>query len=254
MFNKMLQRSQAVLFVSVLSISFAQSSEQKKRSEQTCQNKKQIIALDIGHSIKRPGAISARGKPEFAFNKRFVEEFIAHNKDNKTLEFFMINQSGKNIRLSTRTKIAAQKKADLFISIHHDSLNPKYIKQWTYNGTKQTYSNKFKGHSFFISEKNIKFKQSFNLAKEIATTFQEDGLTPTLHHAEPIKGENRKLLDKNLGIYEAPFAVLKTAKMPAVLIELGVIKNKDEEKLLETPAYRKRLIVNITKALNGFCS
>ncbi len=241
-----------ILFLFFLCI-FLSSHQMVNAAEHTCENKTLKVALDIGHSIKRPGAISARGKPEFTFNKRFVEEFISHNKANKNFEFFMINQSGKNIRLSTRTKIAAQKKADLFISIHHDSLNPKYIKKWTYNGTKQTYSNKFKGHSFFISEKNIKFKKSFDLAKKIATVFKEDGLTPTLHHAEPIKGENRTLLDKNLGIYEAPFAVLKTAKMPAVLIELGVIKNKDEEKLLEKPAYRKKLIVNITKALNGFC-
>jgi len=59
---------------------------------------------------------------------------------------------------------------------------------------------------------------------------RRQGLTPTLHHAEPIKGENRELVNPDLGIYRFDdLIVLKSAAMPAVLLECGVIVNRSEE-------------------------
>ena len=50
----------------------------------------------------------------------------------------------------------------------------------------------------------------------------ESGLKPALHHAEPIKGENRPLLDEHTGVYEyTDLVVLKAAEMPAILLECG---------------------------------
>ena len=52
------------------------------------------------------------------------------------------------------------------------------------------------------------------------------GEKPSLYHAEPIAGENRPLLDRRLGVHRFDgLAVLKTATMPAVLVEAGVIVN-----------------------------
>jgi hypothetical protein len=50
------------------------------------------------------------------------------------------------------------------------------------------------------------------------------------HHAEPIKGENRELVNPELGIYRFDdLIVLKSAAMPAALLECGVIVNRSEE-------------------------
>jgi N-acetylmuramoyl-L-alanine amidase len=48
--------------------------------------------------------------------------------------------------------------------------------------------------------------------------------------------------------------VLKTAKMPAVLLECGVIVNRTEEENLNNPTYRKRLVEAICRAIQDFSS
>ena len=55
------------------------------------------------------------------------------------------------------------------------------------------------------------------------------------------------------GIYAFDdLVVLKTAKMPAVLLECGVIVNRAEEEQLNNPAYRKRLVGAIGRAVQEF--
>jgi N-acetylmuramoyl-L-alanine amidase len=73
-----------------------------------------------------------------------------------------------------------------------------------------------------------------------------------LHHAEQ---ENRPLLDREKGIYAFDdLVVLKTAKMPAVLLECGVIVNRIEEEKLNTPEYRDQLTNAIERAISKFAS
>lgn len=240
-------------FYLLILLSLCLCPEPSRAGAGTCASSKLRIALDIGHSRKEPGAISARGKSEYSFNRRFVTEFVEANRDNPHLDLFIINQKGGKISLRARTEIALKEKADLFISIHHDSVNNKYLKKWNDHGRARNHADAFRGFSVFVSRENKKFDRSLQLARLIAKGFKADGLSPTLHHAEPIKGENRELLSQSLGIYNAPFAVLRTAKMPSVLVELGVIINREEEKLLDDPDYRKRLVQNLSTALQNTC-
>jgi N-acetylmuramoyl-L-alanine amidase len=68
------------------------------------------------------------------------------------------------------------------------------------------------------------------------------GEKPSLYHATPIQGENRPLIDKRLGVHEYDdLIVLKTAPIPAVLVEIGVIANPDEERRLSQPDTIQRI-------------
>ena len=65
---------------------------------------------------------------------------------------------------------------------------------------------------------------------------------PTLHHAEKIKGENRELIDRELGIYLFDdLVVLRTAQCPAVLFESGVIINPYDDFLVKSHEYRTKV-------------
>lgn len=80
------------------------------------------------------------------------------------------------------------------------------------------------------------------------------GHRPTMHHAADIPGERRKLLDRENGVYEAPFAVVRRTRVPAVLVEVGVIVNPDEESWLDEAANRQRLIGALIAVLvEGHC-
>ena len=214
-----------------------------------------VIALDVGHTLRSPGATSARGVPEFRFNRALaavVADALTAAGFGKT---FIINGDGRIASLQARVAAAGRRHAELFIAIHHDSVQLRYLDDWTTQGASHRYSDRFHGFSLFVSEKNPRFADSRRFATLVGTALTTRGLTPTLHHAEPIPGEGRSLLDAALGIYRFDDLIaLKTASMPAVLLEAGVILNRDEELTLTDTAYRQRIAAAIVAAAQQYCS
>jgi len=215
--------------------------------------KNPVIAIDIGHSVNKVGATSARGVGEFFFNQRIAKKLQQALHDDGLTGAFLINPEGKPIKLKQRTARAAEKNAAVFVSIHHDSMQMQFLNEWQYEGKTLLHSEKFSGYSLFISPENQQATVNRRLAEQLGTAFLNEGFTPTLHHAMPIKGENRELLDKSKGIYAFPeLAVLRTATMPAILVECGIILNKDDELKLNDPAYQDRLVKALVKGIKQF--
>jgi N-acetylmuramoyl-L-alanine amidase len=209
-----------------------------------------VVALDIGHSPLKGGAISARGVFEYEFNRRLVAELFSELQSLGLTRCFVINSQGDEIRLAARSAKADEQGADLLLAIHHDSVKDKYLKIWQTNGKTHKYCDDFHGYSIFISNKNAKVADSRLFAAKLGQALLQAGFTPTLHHVDQ---ENRPILDKEKGIYTFDdLVVLKSAKMPAVLLECGVIVNRAEEEKLNRPAYRKRLIGAIGQAIQDF--
>jgi len=220
-------------------------------SNQACKNF--TLAIDIGHTPKRWGATSSMGVKEYAFNKRLAFELYEQAIKEGFCNTFIINPNSQEISLTARTQVAKQKKADLFLSLHHDSAQEKYLSYRKVGGVKQHYSYHHKGYSLFYSRKNPHSKKSLFFAKILGEELTKHSLTPTLHHAEKIRGENRKLVYKKLGVYEfTNLVVLKKTAMPAVLLESGIIINPDEEALLNTPSYRAEIISSILNAVKRY--
>lgn len=207
------------------------------------------VALDIGHTPKKGGAISARGVFEYEFNRRLVEELAAKLQLSRAVQNFVVNPDGAEISLTRRVEQARQHQADLFLAIHHDSVKDSFLKKWEVGGKTQKYCDDFHGYSLFVSGKNPKALESLALANALGKSLLRAGFTPTLHHAEQ---EHRLVLDQEKGIYLFDdLIVLKAAKMPAVLLECGVIVNREEERNLNDPKYRGRLIDAIASGLEG---
>lgn len=211
---------------------------------------KAIIAIDIGHTLKKSGATSARGIGEFHFNQSIAIKLQDQLKAHGYKNVLVINPEGKDIKLKERTAYAHQHNAELFVSIHHDSMQMKFLSKWKYKGKEYLHGEKFKGYSLFISQKTKHKKENTLLAHAIADSMLKSDFVPTLHHAMPIKGENRKLIDKTKGIYAFPeLAVLRTSKIPAILVECGVIINKDEEVLLSKKEYQEKISESLAKGI-----
>jgi N-acetylmuramoyl-L-alanine amidase len=188
------------------------------------------IVLDIGHSSASPRAVSARGRGEFYFN-RDLAVHVAEALEGRGFEVRMINLDGTETGLETRTAKAVG--ASLFLSVHHDSAQPRYLKAWTFEGEAHHFSDRFAGFSLFVSRRNPDPAASLACAVAIGTALRQSGFRPSLHHAEPIEGESRPLADAESGVYYYDdLVVLRTATQAAVLVEAGVILNRDEEALL----------------------
>ena len=211
------------------------------------------VAIDIGHTPKRSGATSASGIKEYLFNKILAFELLYALKDKGYYKSFIINEGGDEIKLINRAKIANDKNADLFISIHHDSVQSKFLKRVTIDEVTYKYCNKFEGYSLFYSKKNRQKKKAITYAKLLADKLMEYGLNPTLHHAQKIKGENREVLDKKRGIYQfANLVVLKKTNMPSILLEAGIIVNTYEEEKLSNVEYRRVIILAIINSIEEY--
>ncbi|MHC1728717.1 MAG: N-acetylmuramoyl-L-alanine amidase [Syntrophobacteraceae bacterium] len=210
------------------------------------------IAVDAGHSEKSPGAISARNIGEYTFNKRIADLLPAQFRGS-TIEPILINEDGGDISLAGRAELINQIKPGLLISIHHDSVQPVYLSQWIWNGKTASYCDKYSGFSIFYSEKNKKSSESLRLAHLLGSELVKAGFRPSLHHAEKIKGENREIISKEKGIYRFDdLVILKSAECPGVLLECGIIKNRQDELLLGGTSYQLKIAVAIRKAVTEF--
>lgn len=198
------------------------------------------MALDVGHSLAAPGAISARGRPEFEFNRDLALE-IGERLRGQGVQLRVIGGDGSAERLQDRVHLGAG--AAFFLSIHHDSTQAANLLGWTHEGVERLYApDRYAGFSLFVSRKNPKVGQSLACASAIGERMLAAGFKRSLYHAEAVAGEAKPFADRANGVhYYDNLAVLRGAAMPAVLFEAGVILNRDEELLLADAARRSRM-------------
>lgn len=212
------------------------------------------VALDIGHTLAAPGAASARGQPEFRFNQALAHVVLVTLQDAGYGGSFLVGDSGAPLRLEERTRVARERGAGLFLSLHHDSVQAQYLSDWLVAGHPQRFSDRFHGFSLFVSATTPLAGPSQAFATALGTALVQGGLTPSLHHAEPIPGEERLLLDPRIGLYRFDqLAVLRTATMPSALLESGIIVNRDEELLMGQDSTRRTIAGAVLKAVNQVC-
>ncbi len=199
------------------------------------------IALDIGHSPKKSGALSARGVTEYEYNRKTALA-VYYALQRAGIDAFFVNANENEISLGKRVEVAQEYDATHFISIHHDSVKEQFLAEWHYQGKNRRYCDDFSGYSLFVSQKNGHYEQSRRLASLTGEYLNQRGLHYTPHHNMDIKGERKDLLDSKNGVYRYDnLAVLRRNKLPALLIECGVILNRDEELLIDSNEYRKMI-------------
>ena len=121
--------------------------------------------------------------------------------------------------------------ADLFLSIHHNSVPDKFLEKWEYEGQRRGFSDRFHGHSIFISNDNSDRAGSLLFSGCSAVKCESSELQYTPHYTERYMGHRQRLLvDAQEGVYRYDqLIVLRDTNMPAVLLEAGSIINREEE-------------------------
>jgi N-acetylmuramoyl-L-alanine amidase len=215
------------------------------------------VVLDVGHSAEVPGAKSARGVPEYDFNLRLsqrIEKAMADAGFRKTL--LLITPGPTRAGLFARVARANALPADLFISVHHDSVPEWFLEVWTHGGKEHGYSDRFAGHSLFVSYENGQAEASFRFAQLLGQQLKANGLRYTPHYTlREMDWRRRDLLDAEAGVYRYDqLVVLRETKVPAVLLEAGSIVNRNEEVLMNSPERQSQIAAAVTKAVEQFCA
>jgi len=224
-------------------------------------NQKRIIVIDAGHGGKDGGAVYKKNKA--------VEKVIALNTALYTKEYleqmgytvFMTRETDVFIKLINRTKFANKKNADLFISIHVNSL-PKKGNFTKKNGI-ETYflspakserakriSAKENYHDFDRTSKagknailSISTKAKIMQSHKLAIDIQNN----VIHRLQKYYYHIR-----NNGVKSAPFWVLVGAQMPSILLEIGYITGNYDGKRLLDRLYKKRLAKGIANGVDEY--
>ncbi|MGY3032093.1 N-acetylmuramoyl-L-alanine amidase [Bradyrhizobium sp. USDA 4354] len=228
----------------------------KQPSPAKCEMRKFRIVVDVGHTPDSYGALSARNDPEFGFNFRLARLITAKLKSEGFAETRLLVTDGKaRPSLSKRVGAANEGRADLFLSVHHDSVPDKLLEIWEFDGAKSYFSDRFSGHSLFVSQQNPHFATSLMLARMIGMQLKAQGLHYASQYTLPVMGRyRRQLLDRDVGVYRYDgLVVLSRTRSAAVLLEAGSIINRDEEMEMNS-AERQQLIAGaVAAAVGEFC-
>jgi N-acetylmuramoyl-L-alanine amidase len=145
--------------------------------------------------------------------------------------------------------------ADLYLSIHHDSVPELFKETWEFDGKPNLYSDRFTGHSMFVSFDNAERKASLQFGNLLGKQLKARGLQFTRHYTEAIMGSRRRdLVDADAGVYRYDkLIVLRHTRMPAVLLEAGMMINRDDEVKLASPERQTLIAAAVADAVEKFC-
>jgi hypothetical protein len=173
--------------------------------------------VDVGHTAESPGAPSARGFWEYDFNLRLatlIKQKLLAAGFGKTV--LLVTDGPARKSLFQRVGRANRLSADLFLSIHHDSVPDSFLERWEYEGQAHGFSDRFKGHSIFFSNENVDPAASLLFGQLLGEQLQARGLQYTPHYIEKFMGHRQRLLvDAKVGVYRYDqLIVLRTTQMP----------------------------------------
>src|SRR5207248_3728383 len=158
--------------------------------------------------------------------------------------------------LETRTAVANQNEADLFISVHanssHDS-GARGVETYYLNFTSSPEALEVAARENAVSDKSIHelqdlvkkiaLKEKIEESREFATNVQQ-----SLHSG--LSSKSPAIRDR--GVKKAPFIVLIGANMPSILAEISFVSNPADERKLETAEYRQRIAESLYKGISKY--
>jgi N-acetylmuramoyl-L-alanine amidase len=205
----------------------------------------QNIVIDPGHGGKDPGAIGPMGTKEEDIVLDIALRLRDRLRKNGKYNVFMTRKGDTYLSLAKRVKFANASRADLFISIHINSLPQKQVNliETYYYGPSSD-----KGTLRLAEQENrdsgIQTKDFADMIKKIGNTFKEQESVNLATAVQQSLYFNIKKHDQNIGnagIKFAPFVVLLGVDAPSVLVEISCISDKQEEAKLNTTSYRSEV-------------
>lgn len=237
----------------------AKSSTSKPKAKNERKNVKKIIVLDPGHGGKDPGAIGYSGVYEKHLTLAMAKELKAELERRGDYKVYLTRSTDIFIPLRERVKIARRHNADLFLSIHADSIRNRSTKGLSVYTLSETASDK---EAAALAERENKADVIAGLdfsdhSKEVADVLINLAQRETMNRSSEFAAFMVKEMKKSVKLVDnthrfAGFAVLKAPDVPSVLLEMGYLSNRSEEQLLKQKSYRKKLATSAGRAIDNF--
>lgn len=218
------------------------------------------IVLDPGHGGSETGAIGPSGVEEKALTLLLARALKSRLESALGVRVVLTRDEDANLPHATRTAVANQNKADLFISLHLNSAfgasargAETYFLSTTASDERAARSAEEENRVAASGGAPSGDDPLYDLQLILWDLAQTHFLGQSQRLAGLIQGELNSALElRDRGVKQAPFVVLMGAAMPAVLVEAGFISNPEEEQRLQDPAYRGQLADALVRAIGAY--
>ena len=219
-----------------------------------------IIAVDAGHGGEDPGAIGPGKLYEKRITLEIAKELAAIINATPGYTAVLTRTGDYFISLRGRTKIAREKGADLFISIHADAFTDSRARGAGVFALSQKGATSETARWLAQKENESDLVGGVNLGekdpvlKEVLLDWSMTATVATsLDMGDKVLKSMGKMAKLHRGYVEqAGFAVLKNPDIPSLLIEAGFITNHEEAKNLASSAYRKKMARHIFTGIDSY--
>jgi N-acetylmuramoyl-L-alanine amidase len=215
------------------------------------------IVIDPGHGGDQQGAVSDSGVAE----KQITLDIGLRLRpllEAAGFEVMMTRETDRRLSLEERVAFANEHHADLFVSIHVNSIPRREIRplETYYVGPTDDpaalrlagVENRESGYS--LSDYRRLLEKVYLDARRNESHALAAAVNGTLYQA--LSRVNPGL--ENRGVKTAPFIVLIGTAMPAILVEVSCLSNKDDVGLLTQDDYRERVAVALMRGIRSYSS
>ncbi len=218
------------------------------------------IVLDPGHGGSESGAVGPSGVEEKDLTLLLARALKSRLESALGVRVILTRDEDASLPHATRTAIANQNKADLFISLHLNSAfgasargAETYFLSTTASDERAARSAEEENRTATAGGAPQGDDPLYDLQLILWDLAQSHFLGQSQRLGTLIQGELNSALDlRDRGVKQAPFVVLMGAAMPAVLVEAGFISNPEEEERLQDPAYRAQLADALVRAIGAY--
>jgi N-acetylmuramoyl-L-alanine amidase len=218
-----------------------------------------VVVIDPGHGGADGGAEGATGTPEKEITLSFAMQLRDKLAATGRYEVHMTRDKDEFLRLDDRVRIARQHAADLFISIHADTIRVKSLR----GATVYTVSDKASdaeaqalAERENLSDQLVGFppvEENPEVADILFDLIRRETHGFSIRFAKSLVEE----LSTSIGVINNPhrfagFRVLRAPDVPSVLVELGYLSNTEDEERLKSAEWRGKAADSIAKAVEQF--
>jgi len=222
---------------------------------------KPIVVIDPGHGGNDPGAISLTGVYEKTIVLALGLEVKAQLDKGGKVKAVMTRDGDFFIPLRERVAIGRAAKADLFMSLHADTVSDPSIRGLSVYTLSQT-SSDAEAQALADKENKSDIVAGIDLSNEspevtniLIDLVQRESMNKSAVFAgkiiQSVQTETHNVLEANTHRF-AGFAVLKAPDVPSVLVENGYLSNEKDEQMLRKPEYRAKLAAALARAIENY--
>jgi N-acetylmuramoyl-L-alanine amidase len=220
---------------------------------------KRVVAIDAGHGGVDPGAVGAEGtfEKEVTLAQAGVlrRSLIATGR----YEVVLIRDDDSFVALRERIRRAHAGGAEVFISLHADTLNDRTVRGGTVYTLSENASDA-EAAALAARENRADALAGVDLkdhSPQVAQILIELTQRVTMNASAVLARELVHELSSVISLMHnthrfAGFAVLKSPEIPSVLVEMGYLSNRQDERQLKDPQFRARLAAALVKGLDRY--